>query len=295
MSWNYYGYRPYVSVAERARRADRALKKLKKKNPSIQPISLKSTKLANTWWGRSWNLNLERYSDYYNRIGRGRSYVRSGAILDLQIGKGEIRSLVKGSRSTPYKVSVKIKPIRRNIWDQIKDLSKKRLESLQELLQGVFPNALKDAFLVQGKGLFPSPREIQLNCSCPDWAVMCKHVAATLYGVGVRLDENPNLFFTLRGIKVEELVSHAVTEQTSKLLEKAKEKRSLRIMNESDSKLAALFNIDMEKSAKVKQPQRKKKTKSLGKRKKARVSKRKVTTGEKSGIKTKPVTANKKK
>jgi len=279
--WGYYP--PYVTVAKKKAKAAKKLKQLKKKNPDIKPILLEGSTIARTWWGKSWNLNLERYADYSNRIGRGRSYVRHGAVLDLQINSGKVESLVQGTRSKPYSVSVKIKAVNKKTWKEIKSACEGRLDSLQELLAGKFPKALGEIFTTQGKGLFPSPKEIDFSCSCPDWAYMCKHVAATLYGIGARLDEEPGLFFKLRKVKVEDLVTQAVEDKTRKLLKKAKKKTSRVI---ADSDLADVFGIDMEeavvsrkKAAKAKKPIRRtsKKTKAksaIGKRKKKAVPKK---------------------
>jgi uncharacterized Zn finger protein len=240
----YWGhYPPYVSVAEKRARAARKLNQLKKKNPNVTPIFIEGTTIARSWWGKSWNRNLERYADYSNRIGRGRSYVRSGAVLDLRIDSGKVESLVQGSRSTPYSVSVEIKAISKKIWKEMKAVCEGKLDSLEELLAGEFPKALGEIFMAQGQGLFPSPREIAFSCSCPDWAYMCKHVAATLYGIGTRLDEEPGLFFKLRKVEMKDLVTQAVEDKTRKLLKRA-EKKTARVIAESD--LADVFGIDME-------------------------------------------------
>ena len=239
----YWGYPRYVSVAEKRAKAARKLKQLKKKNPDIKPIFLEGRAIARTWWGKSWNLNLERYADYSNRIGRGRSYVRHGAVLDLQIDPGKVNSLVQGTRSKPYSVEIKIKAVNKMIWKDIKAACEGKLDSLQELLAGKFPKALNEIFMAHGKGLFPSPKEIDFNCSCPDWAYMCKHVAATLYGIGARLDKDPSLFFKLRKVKMKDLVTQAVEDKTRKLLKKAK-KKTARVIDESD--LADVFGIDIE-------------------------------------------------
>ncbi len=239
--WDYYP--PYVSVAEKRAKAARKLKQLKKKNPDIKPILLEGTAIARTWWGKSWNLNLERYADYSNRIGRGRSYVRHGAVLDLQIDAGKVESLVQGTTSKPYSVSVKIKSVNKKIWQDIKSACEGKLDSLQELLAGKFPKALDVIFMAQGEGLFPTPKEIEFSCSCPDWAYMCKHVAATLYGIGARFDEDPELFFKLRKVKMKDLVTQAVEDKTLKLLKNAK-KKTARVLEESD--LAGVFGIDIE-------------------------------------------------
>jgi uncharacterized Zn finger protein len=234
-----------VSVAEKKAKAARKLKQLKKKNTGINPIMIEGSSIARTWWGKSWNLNLERYADYSNRIGRGRSYVRHGAVLDLQLNSGKVESLVQGSRSKPYSVRIKIKAVNKKIWQEIKAACGGKLDSLQGLLAGKFPKALGDIFMAQGKGLFPSPKEIEFSCSCPDWAYMCKHVAATLYGIGARLDEDPGLFFKLRKVKMKALVTGAVKDSARRLLKKAKQKTGRVI---ADSDLSDVFGIDMEGS-----------------------------------------------
>lgn len=239
-----YGWYPrYVSVGEKRAKAARKLKQLLKKNPGIKPIMIEGSAIARTWWGRSWNVNLERYADYSNRIGRGRSYVRHGAVLNLEINSGEVKSLVQGTASKPYSVVIKIKGISKDIWRDIKVACEGKLDSLSELLMGKFPKELGEIFTVKGKGLFPSPKEIDFSCSCPDWAYMCKHVAATLYGIGARLDEDPSLFFKLRKVKVSDLVTQAVEDKTKKLLKKAK-KKSARVIDDSD--LSSVFGIEIE-------------------------------------------------
>ena len=273
MIMGYWGYPRYVSVAEKRAKAARKLKQLKKKNPDIKPILLEGRAIAHTWWGKSWNLNLERYADYSNRIGRGRSYVRHGAVLDLQIDPGKVESLVQGTRSKPYSVVIKIKAVEKMIWKDIKAACEGKLDSLQELLGGKFPKALDEIFMAQGKGLFPSPKEIDFNCSCPDWAYMCKHVAATLYGIGARLDKDPSLFFKLRKAKMKDLVTQAVEDKTRKLLKKAK-KKTTRVIDDSD--LADVFGIDIEEPVVVKK-KRAKAPKRVSRRKKSSLSASKKT------------------
>ncbi len=240
---SYWSYPPYVSVAEKRAKAEKKLKQLKKKNPHINPVVIEGKAIANTWWGKAWNKNLEAYADYSNRIGRGRSYVRHRAVLDLQIGAGKVDSLVQGSESKPYSVKIQIKAMSKKTWQSIKTAAEGKLDSLQELLAGKFPKALGEIFTSQEKGLFPSPKEIEFNCSCPDSATMCKHVAATLYGIGARLDHDPELFFKLRQVKMKDLVSEAVEEKTRELLDKAR-KKTARVIDDSD--LADVFGIDME-------------------------------------------------
>jgi len=222
MSW---GYPRYVSVAEKKAKAAQKLKKLQKKMPGIRPVVIEGKSLARNWWGKSWNKNLERYADYSNRIGRGRSYVRHGAVLDLQIKTGRITALVQGSAAQPYKVVIKIEAVKPAAWQAIKRRCGGQLKSMQDLLAGKFPKALGEIFFHKDKGLFPSPQAIKFDCSCPDWASMCKHVAATLYGVGARLDQEPALFFKLRGADTADLIAQAVRDKTGDLLVRVKKPR----------------------------------------------------------------------
>ena len=240
---SFWGFPRYVSVGEKQQRAKKKLEQLMKKNKDIKPVIIEGATLAKTWWGKAWNRNLEAYADYSNRIGRGRSYVRCGSVLDLQIREGNIQSLVQGSDSNPYSIVIKIKSLEKTIWEEIKDFCAGKLDSLQELLMGKFPEALGEIFTAHGKGLFPSPKEIDFDCSCPDWASMCKHVAATLYGIGARLDHDPNLFFLLRKIEIGDLISETIRDKTEELLTRAKRK-SLRIIEGQD--LSSVFGIELD-------------------------------------------------
>ncbi|MCP4119382.1 MAG: hypothetical protein GY737_29090 [Desulfobacteraceae bacterium] len=238
------GFPKYVSVAEKRAKAEKKLEQLKKKNPDIAPIEIKGRKLAESWWGISWNKNLESYADFSNRIGRGRSYVRHGAVLDLRIEEGRIISLVQGSASRPYKVEISIKKLPPKVWKNIIRECRGEIGSLGLLVEGKLPKAMEAVLTDPENGIFPSPSEIGFDCSCPDWAFMCKHVAATLYGVGARLDQDPSLFFTLRGVKMEALVSQAVKDEADALIKRAKSKGSKRIIQDAD--LSSAFGIDME-------------------------------------------------
>lgn len=240
---SYWGFPKYVTVAEKKAKAAQKLKELSKKKPNMKPVALKGSALAHTWWGKAWNRNLEQYADYSNRIGRGRSYVRHGAVLDLQIEPGEVIALVQGSNRNPYSVSVKIQTLKKETWQRMKTACEGTLESFQELLAGNFPKALGEIFICKDSGMFPAPIELKFDCSCPDWADMCKHVAAVLYGVGVRLDEDPKLFFRLRDAGIDELIKQAVAGKVEKLLEKAGRK-SGRIIEDKD--IASVFGIDIE-------------------------------------------------
>jgi uncharacterized Zn finger protein len=232
-----------VSVGEKRVRARRKLEQLKKKHPGIRPVVIEGNTLVRTWWGKAWNGNLTKYADYSNRVGRGRSYVRHGAVLDLQIKPGQVSALVQGSRQSPYTVTMQIKPISKAIWTEIRAACEGQLASLQELLEGRFPKGLAELFTAKGSGLFPSPKEIEFKCSCPDWAYMCKHVAAVLYGIGTRLDEDPSLFFVLRKMKMDDLITQAVRDKSARLLRQAKKKTS-RVIDDAD--LGDVFGIDLE-------------------------------------------------
>lgn len=239
MAW--WGFPRYVSKAEKQARASKKLERLKKKR-DVKPVILQGSAIARTWWGKSWNKNLEEYADYSNRIGRGRSYVRHGAVLDLQIEAGIIRALVQGSRSKPYEIIIQIGKLNRKTCQHIATSCSGMLESVSELVSGKFPKELGELFLQRDAGLFPSPKEIDFSCSCPDWASMCKHVAAALYGVGARLDEDATLFFTLRGVDMGDLVGETVAAKAENMLETASRKSS-RVIQDAD--LSALFGIDL--------------------------------------------------
>jgi len=273
----YWKYPRYVSVAEKRAKASQKLKQLRKKNPGIQPIALEGGAIAKTWWGKSWNLNLERYADYRNRIGRGRSYLRHGAVLDLQISAGQVNSLVQGSRTKPYMVTIKIKAITKEIWENMKAACAGKLDSLPELLSGKFPKALGEVFTAQGRGLFPSPQEIGFDCSCPDWADMCKHVAATLYGIGTRLDDDAGLFFKLRKVKIDDLIQETLKDQSYKLLDKAAKMGPAKI---AESDLSGLFGIDMEETMDLDLPKTTKKVAGAGKTSRQAAKKSKAETAK---------------
>jgi uncharacterized Zn finger protein len=238
-----YVYPPYVPVGQRRAKAERTLLQLRKKQPGITPVIIAGKSLATTWWGKSWNSNLERYADYSNRIGRGRSYVRHRAVLDLQLTPGRVTALVQGSEARPYRVAITVDTLSADHWSTLRAACAGCFDSLGELLGGTFPQALKDLFFAKGAGLFPSPREIHFDCSCPDWAAMCKHVAAALYGVGARFDEEPSLFFALRGIALDDLITQTVTDTAQTLLRKAEGPR-VNVLEDVD--LGHVFGIQVD-------------------------------------------------
>src|SRR5580700_10470379 len=183
------------------------MEKRRKQGHDISPVAIEGRTIAKTFWGKSWCENLERYSDYANRLPRGRTYVRNGSVVDLQIAPGAIVAYVSGSEL--YKVALKIAPVAKARWKSICADCAGGIDSLVELLQGRLSKGVMERICRQNAGLFPSPREIQLSCSCPDWASMCKHVAAVLYGIGARFDQQPELLFRLHEVNETELIAQA--------------------------------------------------------------------------------------
>ena len=234
---DYWGFRPYVPVAERRRRAIREMEKRKKKGQTVSPVVIEGRAIARTFWGKAWNDNLERYSDYANRLPRGRTYVRNGSVIDLQIAPGMVRALVSGSEI--YEVTVKVTPVSKARWKSICADCAGGIDSLVELLRGEFSQGVMERICRQNTGLFPSPKEIRLSCSCPDWADMCKHVAAALYGIGARLDQQPELLFRLHEVDQAELIAKA-----GKGLPLAKEAPARSKVLKSDD-LSGIFGLDM--------------------------------------------------
>ncbi len=214
------GFPEYVPVGARKARAAKKIARLRKQGHKLDPIEIEGRTIATTFWGKAWCKNLEGYSDYANRLPRGRTYVRYGSVLDLQAtpgcagrskGPGTIKAKVDGS--SLYSIQVKILPIAPAQWKAIKTACTGEVNSLIELLQGKLSKAVMEVVTRPGTGLFPAPKQIKLSCSCPDWAQMCKHVAATLYGIGARLDHNPALLFALRGVDPEQLIEQSLAGQ----------------------------------------------------------------------------------
>ncbi|HZA34846.1 MAG TPA: hypothetical protein VE505_07960 [Vicinamibacterales bacterium] len=241
-----YGFRPYVSVAARRARAARELAKLQKNGRAMSPIAIDGRRIASTFWGKAWCDNLERYSDYANRLPRGRTYVRNGSVVDLQVGPGRVTALVSGSAM--YDVQVTVGPVPRARWIAIcKDCSG-AIDSLVELLQGRLSKGVMTRLCEEKTGMFPSPADIRFTCSCPDWASMCKHVAAVLYGVGARLDRQPELLFTLRKVDQQELIATAGSELSTK----GKRPAGTKVLARDD--LSEMFGIEMAPATPAKRP-----------------------------------------
>jgi uncharacterized Zn finger protein len=232
-----WGWKPYVSVAEQRRKAAREMEKRKKQGHSVSPVIIEGRAIVKTFWGKAWCENLERYSDFANRLPRGRTYVRNGSVIDLQIGPGAIQALVSGSEI--YRVAVRVTPVTKPRWKSICTDCAGAIDSLVELLQGRFSKGVMERICRQNTGLFPAPKDIKLSCSCPDWADMCKHVAAVLYGIGARFDQRPELLFLLHEVDQEELIAKA-----GKALPFAKAGTDASKILDSED-LSSIFGLDM--------------------------------------------------
>ena len=204
----YYGFRPYVSVAERRRQAQAPIEKKRINGLVVMPVVIDGRVIARTFWGKAWCDNLESYSDFENRLPRGRTYVRNGSVVHLEVRPGKISAMVSGSEL--YTVEITIASLPLTQWKRIKTQCAGKIASLVELLQAKLSTSVMEVVTQRGEGLFPKPAEIKMKCSCPDWAGMCKHVAAVMYGIGVCLDRQPELLFLLREIDHLELIASAL-------------------------------------------------------------------------------------
>jgi uncharacterized Zn finger protein len=285
-----YGWAPYVPVAERRRKAQKKMEALRKKGMNIEPVVFDGRMIARTFWGEAWNDHLESFSDFENRLPRGRTYVRNGSVCHLAIEKGKIHAKVSGS--SLYTVDIKIKPLATKKWDAIKSRCSGQIGSLLELLQGRLSDQVMSVVTDRSEGLFPQPGEISFDCSCPDWASMCKHVAAVLYGVGARLDSKPALLFLLRGVDHEELISADAEATISDVTARGTSKRL------AGDNIGDIFGIDLDPALDAEKPKAKlkkktaKQPKSKNKVVKKKSAKKKKTvkkkTAKKKSAKAKP-------
>ncbi len=264
MAYGYYGFAPYVRVAERRKRAAHKVARLRKDGHEPSPVEIAGRTIATTFWGKGWCNHLESFADFANRLPRGRTYVRNGSVIDLQIARGEVRALVSGS--TIYEAKVQVQPLPTTRWARVRKECSGRIGSVVELLAGKLSGGVMEVLCHREKGLFPSTREISMSCSCPDGVWLCKHLAAVLYGVGARLDHSPHLLFTLRGVDGAELVADAGT--GSGLAAASSAKGAL-----ADEQLAEIFGIDIE--AKTPRPHRRAKVRRTRLDKPARGDKKK--------------------
>ena len=234
----YGGWAPYVSVAERRRKAAKKMDALQKKGVDVQPVIIEGRKIASSFWGEAWCEHLESFSDFENRLPRGRTYVRNGSVCHMAVAKGEIEAKVSGSELYNIKVSIKTLPGKK--WTAIKGRCSGQIGSLLELLQGRLSDHVMEVVTDRKEGLFPLPGEMSFHCNCPDSARMCKHVAAVLYGIGARLDAKPELLFTLRGVNHEELIEADAEKAVAAATSRGKSKRL------AADEISAVFGIEID-------------------------------------------------
>jgi uncharacterized Zn finger protein len=251
----YDGFRPYVPVAQRRARAAKEIASRIKKGQSVCPVRIEGRQITTTFWGRAWCENLEGYSDYANRLPRGRTYVRNGSVVDLQVEKGRIKALVSGSAL--YTIEIDIAELPKPHWLGLKQQCAGRIGSLVELLQGKLSKAVMEQVTDRNRGLFPKPNEITMRCSCPDWAGLCKHLAAVMYGVGHRLDSSPETLFVLRGVDHAELIEQAISAAP------ARSGRSPQVIPTNE--LGAIFDIEID-AARAAKPRAMKRDKPAAKK-----------------------------
>lgn len=233
----------YVSVAERRARARKAAARIARKRgralDPIAPMEGKGNKLVRTFWGKAWCDNLESYRDVAYRLERGRSYARNGAVIDLSIARGKVQALVSGTST--YEVSVDISSLPARRWQEVAAAAAGKIDSLVDLLSGKLSKQVMEIVTHKERGLFPSPEQITFACSCPDWAGLCKHIAAVLYGVGVRFDARPELLFALRGVDHADLIGGAAAEVPNVTGRRAKGHKVIEGAN-----LSTLFGIEVD-------------------------------------------------
>ena len=239
--WNDTTVYSQPSAEELRRKAEDSLLAAKQKGKTYEPVLVRAGRgsFCDSWWGKAWCANLEQYADYASRLERGTRYLRSGAVVDLKIQSGRVEAKVQGRRKSPYKVEIRIGRLSEEKCQDIMARCNRRIESIEKLVSGEFPEDLKDVFTQEG-GLFPTPKEISFQCSCPDWAMMCKHVAAVMYGIGVRFDENPFFFFSLRGIDIDRFIDTALENRVESMLSNA-DCQSSRIIRDAD--ITELFGV----------------------------------------------------
>ena len=207
--YGYGGFAPYVPVAERRAKAAKAIAARAKKGLAVEPVEVvgRGRNIATTFWGKAWCSAIESQATLANRLDRGKTYVRNGSVVHLSIKQGEITAVVSGSEL--YDARITVKPLDGARWKRLRDACAGQVRSSLDLLTGKLGDAAMQVLTRAGDGMLPLAGELSMRCSCPDGAWMCKHLAAVLYGVGVRLDARPELLFTLRKVPMEELISDA--------------------------------------------------------------------------------------
>lgn len=266
----------YQDAKQQKQQVQREIAKRQKRGEKFEalPAPAGQKKLCTTFWGLAWCRNLESYQDYESRLPRGRSYLRQGNVYNLEIEPGKLSAVVAGSEL--YDTSITIQPLPKKQWQQIVKSSSGQVGSMLDLLAGKLGDGLMKVLTDPNGGLFPKPKEIRFDCSCPDFADMCKHVSAVLYGVGVLLDTKPEMLFTLRGVDQAELLSSASSAAITDLSTDAGDL--------AGADLSAIFGIDLGAEETPEPPAPKKAVKKAAKKK---VAAKKVA-GKKAAAKKAP-------
>lgn len=238
MNWDYYP--PKRSAASIRQAAKKKAQALRKEDNKVQPVVIDGRQIVTTFWGKAWCDNLRAYHDFSNRLPRGRSYVLNQAVVDLRIVQGHIHATLMGSYA--YTVSIEIDPLDEVRWQEFKEDTSGQISSTIALLKGELPDNVLERIVELDTGLFPTPYEISMDCDCPDSAQMCKHIAATMYGVGHRLDTQPELLFTLRGVDQSELLQHVISTGSEPDSDSATPKIA-------DKQLEGIFGVKITKNA----------------------------------------------
>jgi len=191
--YDYYGY--YFKPS-RPRETDEGIKARSKRGA-----------FAKNWWATRWIKALERLVDS-KRLGRGRRYARAGQVVSITEVSGGVEAKVQGSRRTPYQVTITVDPLSDKQWERVLDALADQAIFTVQLLAGEMPPDIEEVFTAAGVSLFPDKRaQLHTDCSCPDWANPCKHVAAVHYILGEQFDEDPFMLFRLRGRNQEQLMA----------------------------------------------------------------------------------------
>ena len=204
-----WAWKRYVPVTVRRKKASKAAARAARAGTALSPVAPSRGAIAKTFWGKAWCTNLERYGDFANRLPRGRTYVRNGSVIDLVISPGQVSAQVMGSFL--YRVGLRVAQLPATRWKSIAADCAGSIDSMVALLQGQLSGPVMQRLCRAGDGLFPAPGEIEFSCTCPDWASVCKHVAAALYGIGARLDQQPELLFVLRQVDGGDLLAQVGT------------------------------------------------------------------------------------
>ncbi|MBI4816150.1 MAG: type IV toxin-antitoxin system AbiEi family antitoxin domain-containing protein [Deltaproteobacteria bacterium] len=234
-SWSGYDS-PFYSPPTTGEIEARAHRDARSMGGALSPVRVQGRLIARSFWGRAWCDHLESHADFSNRLPRGRKYVRNGAVIDLRISMGRVIAKVSGTRL--YQIDITIDRLAKAQSDAIERAISSSVGTLVELLEGKLSEETLRLLSDRDRGVFPRPREFHFSCSCPDSASMCKHVAATLYGVGARLDAEPLLLFKLRGIDPDALIA-----RPGERLAQTASATSQRILEDDD--LSAMFGIDL--------------------------------------------------